>query len=164
MSITSCQPHLVNSNGYRYWMDTDDPKNALRENTETLMRRWYGGPNKLRLGQDTGISNGGAQRVLAARTNVGIHLVQAIARRAGLATWQMLVPKLDPDHPPRLQACPGQPQAMEPEAPYRARNEAESELLQLFRGMTQQHREDLLVMASRWYASDLFQPRRRGDK
>ena len=120
------------------------------------MRAWYGGSNKSALGRDTGIQIGGAQRVLGSKANVGIELIAAIARRAGLQPWQLLVPGLNPHQPPELAGS----------APYAADaaagtgtppaagslNELERQLLQFFRGMSDDHRDDLLIIGNRWYA------------
>ena len=137
-------------------MPKPDSKSVLRANVETLMRAWYGKVNKTAFGRDTGIEIGGAQRVLSGETNVGVDMIDAIARRAALEPWQLLVPDMQPDAPPELRTpahLVAQDSARQP-LPAGPLDEFERQLLQFFRGMSADHRDDLLLLANRWYAQD----------
>lgn len=126
----------------------------LKENVERLAPTHPDGRiNKNRLAGDTDIKLGGAQRVLSGTTNVGIDLVQKVAQRYRLAPWQLLVPGLDPAHPPEL-ARPQVLQEPPAQAPYSALSEEERQLGMLFRGMNALHREALLSIARGWFVAD----------
>lgn len=62
-------------------------------NLETLMKRKYGATNISRLGRDTGIKQGGAQR-LQAQADVGVGLIERVAKFFGVDPWQLLSPDL----------------------------------------------------------------------
>ncbi len=66
---------------------------VLWENVQTLMTRRYGGPNVTRLGRESKISQGGAQR-LKAGASVGVELVATVADYFGVQPWQLLAPGL----------------------------------------------------------------------
>lgn len=50
-----------------------------------------------------GGSNGTVGRMLKGNTSARIDAVAQVARVFGLQAWQLLVPNLDPDHPPVLE-------------------------------------------------------------
>ena len=62
-------------------------------NVETLMKRKYGHANLSRLGRDTGIKQGGAQR-LQAQADVGVGLIERVAAFFKIDPWQLLAPEL----------------------------------------------------------------------
>lgn len=80
-----------------------DTAAALWQNIQTLMRKRYGGENLSRFSEDCGFAQSTASRIKAQQTATGLDKIDMIARAFGLATWQLLVPGLDPDHPPALQ-------------------------------------------------------------
>lgn len=131
-----------------------DIRAVLKENVERLAPTHPDGRiNKNRLAGDTDIKLGGAQRVLSGTTNVGIDLVQKVARSYRLAPWQLLVPGLDPANPPELARPPAmnEPPA---QAPYSPLSEEERRLVMFFRGMNAAHREALVSIANGWFLSD----------
>jgi transcriptional regulator with XRE-family HTH domain len=76
---------------------------ALWQNLEALMLYRYGSVNLSKLAVDCGFSQSTATRIKQQGTAVGIDRLEMIARAFGLATWQLLVPGLDPKNPPALQ-------------------------------------------------------------
>jgi hypothetical protein len=77
---------------------------ALWQNIQTLMRKRYGEENLSSFATDCGFAQSTASRIKAQQTATGLDKLDMIARAFGLATWQLLVPGLDPDHPPTLQS------------------------------------------------------------
>ena len=76
---------------------------ALWQNLETLMYQRYGRTNLSQLAADCGFSQSTATRIKQQGTAIGLDRLQMIAHAFGLATWQLLVPGLDPNNPPVLQ-------------------------------------------------------------
>lgn len=76
---------------------------ALWQNISALMQKHYGKENLSRLASECGFSQSTATRIKQQQTATGLDNVDLIAARFNLAAWQLLVPGLDPDHPPALQ-------------------------------------------------------------
>lgn len=72
---------------------------VLAENILKLMAHRYGGVNLTRLGAETKIKMGGAQRITTAK-NVGPDLVDRVARKFGLEAWMLYIDGFDPENPP----------------------------------------------------------------
>lgn len=66
------------------------------ENVRLLMLREYGKDNLSRLGEDTGIKLGGAQRIKNG-DKIGPPILQRVADRYGIEPWQLLAPRLGAD-------------------------------------------------------------------
>lgn len=91
-------------------------KRVLAENVNRLMTHHWGAVNKSRLARDaaerdpvTGqvlakAGQGTHDRLLDESKDVGIAVVRRIARAFHLQAWQLLVPNLDPEHPPTCRA------------------------------------------------------------
>jgi hypothetical protein len=74
-------------------MDEPDVCELLWSNVQALMKRAYGGDNITRLGRETGIATGGAQR-LKGRKDVGVRLIERVATHFKIDAWQLLAPGL----------------------------------------------------------------------
>jgi transcriptional regulator with XRE-family HTH domain len=85
-----------------------------------------------RLGRGGKLNVGAAQRILSGDTSVGLDLLDLAADTFGEPPWRLI-------RPPAADLAPGD-------------NELERQLLQFWRGMTPQRRDDLLLMANRWYS------------
>lgn len=81
---------------------------ALWQNLEALMKHRYGSSNLTRLAAESGFAQSTATRMKQQGTAVGLDKLDMIARTFGLATWQLLVPGLDPKNPPALQPVSAQ--------------------------------------------------------
>ena len=79
-----------------------DTAAALWQNIEALMQKRYKEHNLSRFAEDCGFAQSTASRIKAQKTATGLDKLDMIARAFGLATWQLLVPGLDPDNPPTL--------------------------------------------------------------
>lgn len=90
-------------------MGKSDVKTVLKENVERVAKKRYGRVNVSKLAADTGIAIGGAQRVLSGEVSVGVELIQQIAAKCGLQPWQLLVPDMNPDAPPKIEVTPQSP-------------------------------------------------------
>lgn len=90
---TVTQSNSVALHGYRAEMDDPPLKDLIWLNVTTLMTRRYGGPNITRLGRDTGIATGGAQR-LEGRAEVGPTILEKVAQFFEVHAWQLLAPNL----------------------------------------------------------------------
>jgi hypothetical protein len=77
---------------------TPNLQEVFRRNVERLMLQRWGVKNTTRLGREARIGTGGAQRVLAGK-NVGLHVVERVARCFGLSAWQLLLADLDVARP-----------------------------------------------------------------
>lgn len=93
-SGTSCLPLSVRPGEYPHAMPGDQAKAVIVENIKLLMDTHYGKINITAFGRDTGISNGGTQRVLDPDTSVGVDLLAKIADHFKLEVWQLLAPNL----------------------------------------------------------------------
>lgn len=70
-----------------------DVRDLFWGNTAAEMTRKYGRENLQQLGRDAGIRGSGASRIKR-RDNVGVEMVQKVARAFGREPWQMLFPNL----------------------------------------------------------------------
>lgn len=77
-----------------------DSKLILAKNVDALMRKHYGGVNVTKLGRDTKIGTGGAQRILSGRENVGPDVIDRVAGHFGFEAWMLLSPDFDPASKP----------------------------------------------------------------
>lgn len=75
---------------------------ALWQNVSALMVKHYGEENLSRLAAECGFAQSTATRIKQQKTATGLDKVDLIAARFHLAAWQLLVPGLDPAHPPAL--------------------------------------------------------------
>jgi hypothetical protein len=75
-------------------MQKPTAKELLMENVKLLMLDRYGKENISRFGQDTGLSNGGTQRVLDPLSDVRTEALTKIAAAFDLEIWQLLAPNL----------------------------------------------------------------------
>jgi hypothetical protein len=103
---SNSQPHTVADYRYRIRVGQDIRQILAKNAAKLAPKKADGTVNTTAFGTETKIETGGAQRVLSAHTNVGIELVQQIARRYGFAAWQLLVPDFDPQAPPVLKSAP----------------------------------------------------------
>jgi hypothetical protein len=76
---------------------------ALWQNIQALMVKHYGKENLSRLAIECGFAQSTVTRIKQQQTATGLDKVDQIAQRFNLAAWQLLVPGLDPEHPPALQ-------------------------------------------------------------
>jgi hypothetical protein len=91
---TLCLPLSVDTPAYARGMSKPDAKTILIENVTLLMKSRYGKINITRFGQETGLSNGGTQRVLDPATSVGVDQLNKIAEAFDVEVWQLLAPDL----------------------------------------------------------------------
>jgi hypothetical protein len=75
-------------------MPKSGAKAILMDNVKLLMTSRYGGVNISRFGQDTGLSNGGTQRVLDPESDIRVEQLSKIANTFGIEPWQLLAPAL----------------------------------------------------------------------
>lgn len=85
---------------------------ALWQNLEALMKHKYGATNLSKLAADCGFSQSTATRIKQQGTAIGLDRLEMIARAFGLATWQLLVPGMDPKNPPALQPVSARERAL----------------------------------------------------
>ena len=85
---------------------------ALWQNLEALMKHRYGSSNLTKLAAESGFAQSTATRIKQQGTAVGLDKLEMIARTFGLATWQLLVPGLDPKNPPALQPVSARERAL----------------------------------------------------
>ena len=79
-----------------------DTAATLWQNVSKLMISHYGSVNLSKLADECGFAQSTATRIKQQRHATGIDKLDMISRRFGLSTWQLLVPGLDPKHPPTL--------------------------------------------------------------
>jgi hypothetical protein len=79
-----------------------DLKRVLWDNLVALMCKHWGGENLTRLAREAECGPGTASRIKAQETSVGIDVLTKLAGPFDLQPWQLLVPGLDPEHPPTL--------------------------------------------------------------
>lgn len=108
LSVISRQPLSVTELTYRYRMESQSKK-TMRANVLALLGR----VKPLRSDEtgvsrllQAGLSNGNAQRVLAADQDIYMTRLDEVARALRVEPWQLLVPGIDPDRPPLLTAPP----------------------------------------------------------
>jgi len=82
------------------------PRKVLAENLRRLMDAKPDLETIKKVTARGGGSNGTVGRMLQGDTAARIDAVEEVARVFGLQAWQLLVPGLDPDHPPRLELDP----------------------------------------------------------
>jgi len=87
------QPNSVSAVDYRPKMSPEDMRALVWTNVQTLMKRRYGGDNVTRLGKDTGIKQGGAQR-LKMHADVGVGILARVATFFEIDAWQLIAPNL----------------------------------------------------------------------
>lgn len=80
-----------------------DSKKVLWAAVSALMRKHYGGENLTRLAKECKFGPGTSTRLKEQKTSVGVDVIDKIASKFGLQTWQLLVPGFDPEHIPTLQ-------------------------------------------------------------
>ena len=80
-----------------------DTATALWQNVLALMLQHYGDENLSRLASECGFAQSTASRLKHQKVAPGLDKIDLIARRFGLAAWQLLVPGMDPKNPPALQ-------------------------------------------------------------
>ncbi len=80
-----------------------DTAEALWQNVLALMTRHYGAENLSRLAEECGFARSTATRLKQKKVSPGLDKIDLIARRFNLASWQLLVPGMDPLNPPTLQ-------------------------------------------------------------
>lgn len=98
------QPHPVGEFAYRFRMPTrrESIRRRLWEAADALMDHAYGKENLGRLASESGFGPATSTRLKKQDTNVGIDVLEAIARRFKFEPWQLLVPGFDPKNPPVL--------------------------------------------------------------
>jgi hypothetical protein len=138
------QPHPVGVARYRFRMPKTDAKKAVAAAVARLMEWKCGRPNKTRFADDFGVGMGGAQRAVEGK--IGLDVLQKIADHAHVDAWELLVPAFDPENRPVLKPPPSQALAANIEL-----NPLEEQLVKLYRGCSQEHRDDLLALAQRWH-------------
>ena len=89
-----CLPVSVKQSAYPLAMPKSGAKAILMDNVKLLMTSRYGGVNISRFGQDTGLSNGGTQRVLDPDSDIRVEQLSKIANTFGIEPWQLLAPNL----------------------------------------------------------------------
>jgi hypothetical protein len=82
--------HLIDSNA------------TLWQNVQALMLKKFGKVNLLGFAKHCDIGLATVQRIKAQETSVGIAVLDKIAEKFDLASWQLLVPGMDPANPPVL--------------------------------------------------------------
>lgn len=75
-------------------------KEVLRDNVAALMAHYYGQENLNRLGREAKIGPGGATRIKEAKTNVGLGVLEKVAKHFEVEPWQLLLPDFRPEPKP----------------------------------------------------------------
>lgn len=77
-------------------------KAVLWENVEAIMKaKWKEGENFTRLGKLMGYKSGTmAKRLASESEDMGMKVLDKLARGLGYEPWQLLAPNLNPDDPP----------------------------------------------------------------
>jgi hypothetical protein len=83
------------------------PRRVLADNLRTLMDAHPDLDTIKKVVSRGGGSNGTVGRMLQGDTASRIDAVADVAKVFGLEAWQLLVPNLDPTHPPSLEMDPG---------------------------------------------------------
>ncbi len=76
---------------------------ALWKSVRAIMVQRYGDENIARFAKDTGIGLATVGRIKEQKTSVGLAVMDKIASRFNVSSWQLLVPGFDPKNPPTLQ-------------------------------------------------------------
>lgn len=79
-----------------------DTAATIWQNVVALMEHHYKEQNLSRFAEECGFAQSTATRIKQQKHATGIDKLDLIARRFGLATWQLLVPGLDPKNLPAL--------------------------------------------------------------
>lgn len=117
-------------------MPKQDSRRVLAKRIRALApKKPDGSPNVTALARKLGhggkLNVGAAQRILAGDTSVGLDLLDSLAEAVGEHAWRLI----------------------QPDAPWpAAADELEAQLLRFWRGMTERRRDDLMLMANRWYS------------
>ena len=98
----SMQPHSVEKSWHRPRMEEPNTRKRLWENVSRLMVKRYGKENLTQLAKDAKFGPGSATRLKDQSTSVGVDIVDRLAKLFKLEPWQLLVPQLNVDSPPRL--------------------------------------------------------------
>lgn len=80
-----------------------DSKRVLWKSVSALMHKHYGEENLTRLARECKIGPGTASRMKEGETSVGLEIIDKIAKRFGVQSWELLVPNFDPSNRPALQ-------------------------------------------------------------
>lgn len=78
-------------------------KRVLWENVLALMTREFGEENVTKFAAWAKIGVGSVLRIREQKTSIGLDIIEKIAKRAGVVSWQLLVPGLDSANPPMLE-------------------------------------------------------------
>lgn len=99
------QPHSVSAAEYRDGM-AETSKKTVTENVLALLlhktgprKAWQSGVSRL---MSLGVALGTAKRTLEGDASLGADVLDDLARKLGVQTWQLLVPGLDPAALPGL--------------------------------------------------------------
>ncbi len=80
-----------------------DSKKVVWKSITALMQKHYGGENLTRLAKDCKFGPGTSTRLKEQKTSVGLDVLDKIAKKFGVDTWQLLVPGFNPNSIPTLQ-------------------------------------------------------------
>lgn len=83
-------------------MSRIDSRNVLWANVSAFMRARWGRENLRRLASEAGVGVTTIYRIKQQDTSIGLEVVDSIAAAFQLEAWQLLVPCVDPNHPPTL--------------------------------------------------------------
>jgi transcriptional regulator with XRE-family HTH domain len=87
---------------YRSPMDRVDSRKVVWESVAALMKKHWGKENLNRLAREAKIGPATAARLKAQKTSVGLEVLDQIAEAFDVATWQLLVPGMNPEAMPVL--------------------------------------------------------------
>jgi Cro/C1-type HTH DNA-binding domain len=87
---------------YRSPMNGVDSRKVVWESVSALMKKRWGEDNLNRLAREANIGPATAARLKAQKTSVGLNVLDQIATAFDVATWQLLVPGMQPDAMPVL--------------------------------------------------------------
>lgn len=76
---------------------------TIWQNIASLMKHHWGGENMTRLAADADIGAGTVARLKKLETHPTVTTLSQIAALFDVEVWQLMVPGLDPAHPPTLQ-------------------------------------------------------------
>lgn len=83
-------------------MEEPNTKKRLWENVSRLMVKRYGKENLTKLAKEAKFGPGSATRLKDQSTSVGVDIVDKLAQLFKVEPWQLSVPQLNVDSPPRL--------------------------------------------------------------
>lgn len=76
---------------------------ALWNSVKAIMVQRYGEENIAKFAKDTKIGLATVGRIKEQKTSVGLAVMDKIASKFNISSWQLLVPGFDPKNPPTLQ-------------------------------------------------------------